>query len=168
MTFYYSFNKIVTTLVLNAEISISGEINVLAADHSRAIILDESLYENILIGVDLLSSRYNFIKITAGRELHEICIKFFANKKSIIPNEEFFQEFQVNISKFVEGFTDNAQLKVRVNLFGDVSSWESVDSFILVNNERDIYFKITKIEKMNSISNWMGSFVKNVLLRKVF
>ena len=168
MNIYKIINEKINTFFINAELNLSGEINILESDHTKAIISDHDLYKKVVAGVDQLHNDYPYIEILASRELHEITIKFFVNSKIFPYKKNFFENFQFNVSELIDSFAKGTELKIRINFFGQVNTWENIEKFIIVNNNHDIYFKITECNKKNYLSNSIGKLINNYLLRKIF
>jgi hypothetical protein len=168
MDAYENINKLINKTIRNARLNISGEINVLTTDITKAIMIDDTLYNLVSESVNKLSEVYPYMDISVSRELHELTIKLFAINTLFVNDDNFLEELQLNISNLIETITATNGLKVRVNFFGQVRTLAKIDKFMLVNNNNDIYCKITESSPQNILSIKTGELIDNYLLKHIF
>ena len=165
MSFYLHANKIINKVIRNYRLDISGEVNVLSTDMTKAIMIDDDLYNKVSSAVSTMKKDYPYIEISISRELHELAINFFSINELLIFEDNYFENFQSNISKMVNNIVTTDALKVRINFFGTLKSWPKLEKFIMVNNDKDIYFKITEAIPRGFVFIKFGELVEDFLLK---
>lgn len=150
-------NKIVN----NSRLTISGEINIMTDDIKEAILLKDELYGKVCIYADSLSKVLPFIEVETVKELHEITIKLFSKDKSF-NDDKFLDNLQQQLEILLENIYKNNGLSVKVNIFGEIKTWEKVDKFRVVNDKKDVYSKIIETVLQNKLSRTIGNFTRKI------
>jgi len=151
----------------NEKISLSGEINILAIDMKKAISLDDDLYSMLNDQKIIFEEKFPFLTFSTSRELHEINMKI-VSVNSIFCDDNFLEIFADNISLFLNKIHNPNELKIRINIFGNIENWYEKKSFIMVNEIAKLHFKISDKIKNSFLSNKIGLFVDNYLLKDLF
>lgn len=167
MSFYLHANKTINKVIRNYRLDISGEINVLSTDITKAIMIDDDLYNKVSSSVSTLKKDYPYIEISVSRELHELAINFFSINELLVFEDNYFENLQSKISKLVTNIATTDALKFRINFFGSLKSWQKIEKFIMVNNDKDIYFKVTETVPRGFFFIKFGELVEGFLLKHI-
>lgn len=157
--FYFDIFNLIKISIKNARLDLSGEINILSTDFSKAISIDDKLFDSVTSSAKVMKSSYPYLEVLPSRDLHELTIKFLSVNRLFSYEDSYFDSLQLDISKLIANIVDQDDLKIRVNFFGDVRGWAKIEKFIIVNNDKDLYFKITEVSPRNFIYIKLGKIV---------
>ena len=151
-------------MIYNCRITVSGEINILTTDIKSSIIMNDDLFDKVTSYSNDLRILYPYVNIEVVKELHEITIKLFALNR-LFTNDKYFENLQLNLSKLVKNVADTDGLNVKVNVNGNIRTWDKTEKFMLVNNKEVISYKITETIEMNKISKTIGLLINNIVCK---
>lgn len=167
---FYRFvvEKFLVDPLRNVRLSLSGEINILASDINRAVMTDEGLFSNVASNLQPLRVSFPELDISLSKDLHELTVKFFAGNSLVTRDDVFLERFQASLIEFLRIIIQDDQFKVRVNFFGTSKSWQQISRFLIVNNGKDVYAKVTESVYRGTLPVLWGRVVDGIFLKNIF
>lgn len=147
----------------NNRINVSGELILNDADPAKLLVLSEEEEKRILGLVGDFAKAHQNFKVTTLKGVGEFDIKIFVCDV-YTAKTTFMETFRDDLANFVHSLLENKNLVLRLNVFGDFSTKDTMQKFRYLNKGEQVEYKITDTLPVSMLARVLCRSVRMYLL----
>lgn len=135
------------------KITVSGELCIDFVTQSDIRL--EDLQQILAPVITQFKKDFPFLKIEIQPELYELTVKIFAYRRNLF-DRGFLAQFQDHCKILLNEVCHERNVKVRLNVSGELQSFKNIEKFRYLNNHDQIYGQTEQIPLPNRFNRIAG------------